>query len=268
MTTLYPMFYGTRMVPFQTLLDTFAPNAHPEAFRRLINFLEHNNGKFGIGSGFRRPGTQPVNKPGFAPPSKSFHEGQVFRIGICYAAWDLVVVNPGRNHRAPTWDEVPVQGSQLAIDYGLHMNVGTPRAPGSESWHMQPVEIDGWDSWVRAGRPELQFSYPIRIFTPRPETPQPPVPPTQPDTKEINVEFTSRVLREGSVGPDVKFYQRIMNDIAGQGLLQDGYYGPATTTAVMNWQRFFTTPQRPLAVDGVLGAATQRSMIEVSLQAS
>jgi hypothetical protein len=262
---LYPIFYGTRLVTIDVIRDTFEPNAHPEAFRRLLNFLIHQGGKFGIGGGYRPPGTQPNNKPGFAPPTKSFHEGQVFPSGVFYCAWDLVVVNPGFPHRAPTWDEVPVQGSQLAIDYGLHMNVGSPGIPGSESWHEQPVEIDGWDTWVRRGRPDLKWNYPIKIFNPRPEIPQPPVPPTQPESKEIILEVKSRILSEGAVGTDVKFFQRILNEVAGQGLIMDGYYGPTTANAVRNWQRFFGAAAG-LTVDGVLGPKTQQSMIEISLQ--
>ena len=64
-------------------------------------------------------------------------------------------------------------------------------------------------------------------------------------------------------GPDVKFFQRRMNDIAGQGLILDGYFGAKTTTAVKNWQRQFGLTQ-----DGILGAATQKSIIEVGLLTS
>lgn len=138
------------------------------------------------------------------------------------------------------------------------MNVAKPPEP----WHMQPSELDGWRSWVNAGRPDLQFNRPIISVTPRPQPPQPPIPPTQPVTKEITVEFTSRVLTQGSTGSDVKFYQRLLNDLAGQGLILDGYYGPTTTQAVRNWQSFFG-----LEADGILGGKTQRSIIEVALQA-
>lgn len=257
--TLYPIFYGTRLVTFDVLQQTFEPKAHPEAARRLFNFILHQGGKFGIGSGWRL--TQPA-LPGFAPDGKSFHQDQKFPSGTYYAAWDLVVVNPGGKHRAPTWDEVPVQGQKLALDYGVHMNVGRPGVRGSESWHIQPVELDGWDTWVDRGRPDLERNYPIVILSPRPQPPQPPVPPIQPPTQGVKVDFNSRYLREGAVGNDVKFFQRQMNELAGQGLLLDGHYGPRTTEAVRNWQRFFK-----LTVDGELGPITQRSIIEVSLQA-
>jgi len=230
---------------------------HPEAARRGFNFILHQGGLFGIGSGFRAPGVQPVNRPGFAQPGRSFHEGQDFPSGRFYTAWDMVVVNPGFKHRAPSWSQVPRQGQQLALDYGWHMNID------EESWHAQPTELDGWGSWFLNGRRDLVANYPMRIFSPRPQPPQPPVPPIQPPTNGVIVEFTSRNLSEGAVGSDVKFFQRHLNDIAGQGLLLDGYFGPTTTRAIRNWQGFFG-----LTVDGGLGPKTQRSIIEVALQAS
>lgn len=261
MDTLYPIFYGTRLVTFDVLRNTFEPHMHPEAARRGFNFILHHGGKFGVGGGRRT--VQPV-APGFAPPGMTFHMDQPFPSGLCYAAWDMVVVNPGYPHRAPTKSEVPWQGTQLGLDYGFWMNVST------ESWHGQPVPLDGYMSWVNAGRPDLDYNYNIVISAPRPQPEQPPVPPTQPPTQGVTVQFNSRDLVEGAVGPDVKFFQRQLNEIAGQGLLLDGHYGAKTTQAVKNWQSFFKTTSdgQVLVPDGQLGAKTQQSIIEVSLQAS
>lgn len=251
--TLYPIFYGTRMVPMDVLMATFGPMMHPEGARRGFSFIRLCGGSIGIGSGYRRPGTQP-NKPGFAPPGKSFHEGQQFPSGRFYTAWDMVAVNPGGLHRSPNWEEVPKQGSQLAHDLGWHMNIG------NEPWHAQPIELDGWDRWVSSGRPDLRYNRQITII--EPFVPPPPVdPPVQPPSQGIVMQITSRTLVEGSVGNDVKFFQRLLNDISGQGLTLDGNYGPATTQAVKNWQGFFS-----LSVDGKLGPNTQKSIIEIALQ--
>lgn len=267
METLYPIYYGTRLVTLDVLKVTFAPHMHPEAWRRFENFLAHQGGKFGIGSGRRL--VQPI-APGFAPPGMTFHMDQDFPSGRYYAAFDMVVVNPGHVHRAPLWNEVPVQGQQLSYEYGVHMNVGIPGQLGSESWHGQPIELDGYVAWSNAGKQDLQYGYPIMIGVPRPPVPQPPVPSDPVITPGGYVQFASRDLVEGSVGPDVRFYQRQMNELAGQGLLLDGHYGAKTTQAVKNWQNFFkkTSDGQVLVVDGVLGARTQQSIIEVSLAAS
>ena len=264
---LYPVGYRTEMVTLDELKRRFTPHMHPEAARRGFAFIESKGGLIGIGSGYRPPGVQP-NKPGFAPPGKSFHEGQDFPSGHYYCAWDMVAVNEtGGNHRSPRWAEVPRQGTDAAFDFGVHMNVGT------ESWHMQPIELDGWDSWVRAGRPDLgHFTFrddqtqpepqPEPVPTPPEPQPQPaPEPTPVPTPQEIIVEFTSRLLQQGSSGRDVAFFQSVLNRIAGQQLTEDGQYGAKTAQAVKNWQTVFG-----LTVDGVMGPNTQRSLIEQNLQ--
>ena len=153
MVTLYPVGYGTQLITFEVLRDRYAPHMHPEALRRGLAFLVSKGGKIGIGGGYRPPGTQPT-QPGFAPPGNSFHEGQQFPSGLYYVAWDLVCANPGGIHRTPQWGEAPKQGTQWAHDCGMHINT-------NESWHIQPIELDGWTEWVNAGRPDLQYDYPI-----------------------------------------------------------------------------------------------------------
>lgn len=267
--TLYPIGYGTRLVTITVIEDYLRPYMHPEAFRRVINFIKHQGGKFGPGGAYRPAGTQP-DKPGFAKEGQSFHQKQRFPSGEYYVAIDWVVVNPGYVHRSPRWEEVPRQGTAMALAYGYHFNVGTPGVKGNEPWHAQPIEIDGWYTWVQQGRPDVRANYPFTVFAPRPQPPQPPLPPTQPVTKGILVNVTSRNLIEGSTGPDVKFFQRQLNDIAGAGLFLDGRFGPVTTQAVKNWQTFFkkTSDGKVLVVDGKLGALTQQSIIEVSLLAA
>lgn len=254
MTTLYPSGYKQEMVTLETLKRIHGPHMHPEAFRRGFAFIESKGGKFGIGGGYRPPGTQP-DKSGFAPPGSSFHEGQDFPSGRYYVAWDMVVANPGLYHRAPRWSEVPRQGSQAAKDCGMHMNVE------SESWHMQPIELDGHDSWVQRGRKDLLNNYPIVGLPPEPTPTPTPTPTPQPSGQGIIVQFNSRNLTEGASGNDVKFYQQQLNAIASQNLTEDGEFGPMTTQAVKNWQTVFQ-----LTVDGQMGPKTQQSLIEETLK--
>lgn len=184
MEILYPIGYGTQLVTMNTLRNMFMPHMHPEAWRRGEAFLESHVGKFGVGGGYRPPGTQP-NQPGYAPPGKSFHEGQQFPSGLYYCAWDTVVVNPGSRHRSPTWVEVPAQGSKASISMGVHMNVS------GEPWHMQPIELDGWDSWANAGKPDIRINYPIGGVIPIPA----PIPPIN---QEDEVMYLA-TLSDGSV---------------------------------------------------------------------
>lgn len=160
MEILYPMGYGLQLVTFDVLRNKHEPFMHPEAARRGFNFILMQEGFFGIGGGFREVGDQP-NLPGFAPEGKSFHQKQKFPSGSYYTAWDMVVRNlQGMPHRAPVWREVPIQGSKEAAEYGWHMNVS------SESWHAQPTELDGYDSWVANGRKDLVPNYPIKTNVP------------------------------------------------------------------------------------------------------
>lgn len=185
--TLYPINYGTRMVTFDVLQRTFSTFMHPEAARRAFNFILLQGGKFGIGSGYRSPGAQPNNKPGFAPPGKSFHEGQQFPSGLYYVALDMVVVNPGRVHRAPVWAEVPAKRSAEAKAYGVHFNVPT------EPWHMQPIELDGYATWVANGKKDLALNYPIKGVEQLPPVPPVIVPP--PTTQESEMKVVSPAIR-------------------------------------------------------------------------
>lgn len=171
----YPYGYGRTLVTMTRLREIFEPKMHPEFARRLFNWIESGGGQIGIGGGWRATGEQP-DKPGFAPEGRSFHQYQQFPSGQAYAAVDLVARNGTNIHRAPYWSEVPLQGSADAAKWGVHANVGTPTSAGGESWHLQPVEIDGHATWVGAGRPDLKVGYPIPGDPVAPVEPLPPTP--------------------------------------------------------------------------------------------
>lgn len=157
--TTFPYGYGSGRCSMSELKAKFEPKMEPEYARRLFAWIESKGGAIGIGGGWRS--TQP-SKPGFAPDGKSFHQSQTFADGfVGYCAVDLVHVNGNAAHRAPTWSEVPAQGSSEAAKCGVHANVS------GESWHLQPVEIDGWQSWSNAGRPRPKAGYKI------PSSPEP-----------------------------------------------------------------------------------------------
>lgn len=157
MTVLYPHGYGTAMMPLEQLDAFHGPKMHPEYRRRLFAWLESQHGLIGIGGGWRV--VQPA-RPGFAPEGQSFHQYQTFASGItAYAAVDLVVTVPGSVHRAPTWGE-----SVSAPNYGLHTFIT------GEPWHMQCVEMRGYQTWVIGGRRDpLHFALPGDTPTPDPD---------------------------------------------------------------------------------------------------
>ena len=155
-----------------------ATKMHPEFERRLFPWIESEQGRIGIGSGWRS--SQPTDSDGgrFAPPGMSFHESQQFASGfVGYAAVDLVHINPGRVHRAPTWAEV-----ESAKAYGLHAFI---RRPKEEPWHVQCVEMRGFGTWVNAGRPDPR-PIPLPSDPPIIVDPTPDLPPT-PDPNPLEI---------------------------------------------------------------------------------
>jgi hypothetical protein len=150
-----PYGYGTAYRELADLEDWLLEHHHPEYVRRLVCWLESKDGVIGVGGGWRDDGSQP-DKPGFAPEGKSFHQNQRFADGfIGAAAVDVVAARPGQIHGTVAWSQVPAQGSAAATRFGVHANVS------DESWHIQPVEIDGWNTWCDNGCPAPAANYPL-----------------------------------------------------------------------------------------------------------
>lgn len=240
----YPVGYGTSTVTMDELEAKYGPNApipaHPEYWRRIKAWLISRGGAMGIGGAYRY--TQP-QKPGFAPPGMSFHEKQTFASGLqVYSAIDLVVGVPGKVHRAPSWSEVPQQGSGHPDiqAFGLHCNVG------GEPWHIQCFEIDGYSSWKNAGRKDPRTNYPIQGETPPPPPPPPP----------SNSRTPLPTLKLGSKGTEVRKLQDTCN-FWGWGDVgkADGNFGPRTEDGVKEMQKAIGA-----SVDGVYGPKTQDAL--------
>jgi hypothetical protein len=65
-------------------------------------------------------------------------------------------------------------------------------------------------------------------------------------------------LRQGATGSQVRSLQVALNLVTGAGVGEDGQFGPATTKAVVNFQRFFKLP-----ADGVFGPRSRSVMLQV-----
>lgn len=224
---------------------------HPGYVRRIIPWLAAQDGRIGVGGHWRPTGSQP-DKPGFAPEGRSFHQDQRYSDGFVGAcAVDLVARNGVREHRSPTWAEVPAQGSKDAVKWGLHCNIA------SEAWHMQPIEVDGYASWVRNGRPFPRKDYPIPDVDP-----PTPIPPTGGVvTATVTVEL--EVLRVGAHSEDARRCQALLNRRArGHGSAsdvvdEDGRYGKLTAGIVQ-----FVQGEEGLQQDGICGPNTWRALLE------
>lgn len=247
---MYPIGYGSTTVTLAELKARHGARMHPEYRRRLFAWIEAQGGRIGIGGGFRT--TQPA-KPGFAPDGKSFHQEQTFASGFKgYAAVDLVHVTTG-NHRSPTWAEVPNSGSKEAERWGLHCFIS------GEPWHMQCVEMRGWQTWVDGGRRDPKAGYPIPGGD---DLPDPTIPPTGQLT-EVPVLPVLVPNANAQGGWPVEILQMTLNRYNQQGaradrpqLDVDGRYGIQTIARVQEFQA-----DKGIGVDGVVGPATWRALL-------
>lgn len=261
---LYPVGYGDNLVNLEQLMAWAREDLmEPGYARRLRAYLQSESGEIGIGGAVRF--VQP-DKNGFAPDGMSFHQLQHFVDGLrMFMAVDLVHRNPGNKHRAPTWAEVPRQGSghpKIAL-YGVHCNVN------GEPWHMQCIEVDGWQGWVNAGRRHPDPRYPLPTdFDPvqdnppgdviPPPPPSPPANPTYPVPPGSFTVPTLTSLRQGAPNnpAHVQVMQAMLNRWVGYGyngpvLVEDGDFGGNTDSALRNFQR-----SKGLSADGLCGPVT------------
>lgn len=247
MATNYPVGYGTARVSFDELKHRYCDGMEPEYARRLFAWIESKNGAVGIGSGWR-PNESTVSQA--SRLGRSFHQTQTFADGAKhFCAVDLVVATAGKHTSGGVPVElVPVQGRDEARRWGVHVNIGTPGKPGFESWHMQPVEIDGWVTWANAGRrrPTPGYDLPVNasVFDSLPsidDAGEPFAPEfSQYGLYPLDVHKVE-LHRDSQPRPHdlVRYLQGVMRN---QCLLTtvdiDGYFGDDTSTAVRAVQRW------------------------------
>jgi peptidoglycan hydrolase-like protein with peptidoglycan-binding domain len=243
----YPVGYGTASVSFDELKRRYSGGMEPEYARRLFAWIESKNGAVGIGSAWR-PNASTVSQA--SRNGKSFHQTQTFADGTKhFCAVDLVVPTNGKHTSGGVpVDIVPIQGSREARRWGVHVNIGTPGKPGFESWHMQPIEIDGWGTWADAGRNRPVPGYDLPVDVPA-VTPPPSidasVSPFAPEFSEYGLYPLDVgkivVHRESQPRPHdlVRYLQGVLRNQCRLTTVEiDGYFGDDTKAAVKAIQRW------------------------------
>lgn len=285
-------YSGTQLSLKQLMTKGTVFRLHPEFRRRVFAAMlwaADQGINVGIGTGWRSP-SQQANTSGGASVWNSWHEGESVSNDVNALAVDTVPTS------AQHWF---VADPQRLKQFGLiafitstnpaYWNTQNRSYQGKqEYWHWQPYEIGYGRGYYKGGIKLPKWPIPAQYDVdvvglegglppvdpiPGPTQDPPPPPPvvapppvvvTPPPVTEkaITVSFESRYLKVGVAdGPDVAKFQRILNEVAGQGLTIDGNYGNKTAAAVTNWQKFFG-----LAVDGEAGPATQSSMVAIWLK--
>lgn len=228
-----PQGMGTLLTWNQMMTKSTVYKLHPEVQRRFKALIEKaaSQGVYlGCGTGWRvQPNPPP---PGFAKPGNSYHEGfpadgtsgNALAIDtVCDVSWNWMEAN--------------------CAAYGFR----TFRYVNNEPWHIQPSEIPTSRNYAITVPPLKTWDLPDDGGTPTPIPPQP--------TGVITVEGYRLEVVEGSSGKMAKMCQQQINLIAGQGLEEDGQFGPKSIAALKNVQTVLGVP-----VDGQCGPKTWQAM--------
>ena len=146
---------GTMLTWAEMMTKTTVNKLNPEAQRRFKALIEHAQKQgvpLGPGTGWR---VQPVNKPGFAAPGNSYHEGFPAN---------------GTSGGALAIDTVPNISWNWMEANCARFGFRTFRNVNSEPWHIQPTEIPTGRNWATTSPTLQRFNLPgtPAIVIPRP----------------------------------------------------------------------------------------------------
>jgi Putative peptidoglycan binding domain len=270
----YTSAFNRRTVAQELQLSTFIRTATEvrRDFVALQLFIFEKYGvRLGIGTAWRvQP---PAGTPNHADPGNSWHEGIPVSSGVNAMAIDTVACD---SNGTPDHDHGWMLQERHAAEFGfisfLYLNdrphIQSLYIPRSREFRTSTSQLPRWPlphiplnprydiERIDLNNP-LGGAAPVPVPPPTPPpTPPPPTPPPPPGVATVNL--TLPVLRLGVPDqPAVGLLQTKLNELAGQGLRVDNNFGPATQTAVMNWQSFFNVAG---GADGVVGSITWQSV--------
>jgi peptidoglycan hydrolase-like protein with peptidoglycan-binding domain len=146
---------GTMLTWEQMKAKTTVNKLHPEVQRRFKALIEHAQKQgvpLGVGTGWR---IQPVNKPGFAAPGNSYHEG----FPANGTAGNALAIDTVPNI---SWNWMEANCGKFGLRTFRHVN--------SEPWHLQPMEISTSRNRATECPPLQRFNLPgtPTVVVPRP----------------------------------------------------------------------------------------------------
>jgi Putative peptidoglycan binding domain len=227
-----PQGMGAMRTWEQMLTMTTVNRLHPEVLRRfgaLIHAGYDAGVPLGVGTGWR---VQPNPPPaGFAQPGNSWHESCPVSPSSATALAIDTVPNV-------SWDWMHTYCGKYGLRHFKYVN--------NEPWHVQPAEISTSRKYATKLPPLVTWDLP-GVDPPPPVV----VPPTPPTGGVFTVNGYRMEVKQGSTGKMAKMCQQQINLIAGQGVAEDGNFGPQSVGALKNVQAVLRVP-----ADGICGPKT------------
>ena len=204
---------------------------HPEFLRRFKAFIEFAAScgvPLGVGEAWRvQPNPPP---PGFAKPGNSWHES-------CPCSPESAT--------ALAIDTVPdTSWNWMENNIGLY-GMKTFRNVNNEPWHIQMKEVPNSRNSATS-LPWIDTNYPL---------PGSPDPIPSPISGVFTVQGYRQEVVQGSSGRMAKMCQQQINLLSGQGLDEDGDFGPQSVAALKNLQTVLDCQ-----ADGECGPKTWQAM--------
>jgi hypothetical protein len=229
---------GTLLTMEQYPTRTTVAKLHPEFWRRysaLMRYALDNGVYLGVGTGWR---VQP-NRPGFAAPGNSNHEGFPAD-GVSGGAVAIDTVC------APAWPWMEKNLARFSLRSFVQPST-TGYKGNDEPWHIQPAEIPASRAWRTQPWKLAEF--------PLPDTPPPPpkevlaTPPGSPSFKQGATDASTKM--SGAPDGRVTWLQTILRDEYVATIVPDGQFGAKTDSALRAMQGALK-----VVVDGIYGNQT------------